>query len=95
MNKTTTKNLNFMGTKYLFAICVVVAAFGIWRFNQHCEISASENSTLEMNAEALASGENSVVNTGPGKYVKCEGGAGHRKLCMCENIHPCTESECK
>lgn len=48
-----------------------------------------------MNAEALASGENSVVNTGPGKYVKCEGGAGHRKLCMCENIHPCTESECK
>ena len=84
-----------MSKKHLFAFCRAIAAFGIWSFNQHCEISASEKCTLEKNAEALASGENSVVNTGPGKYVKCEGGAGHRKLCMCENIHPCTESEFK
>lgn len=84
-----------MSKKHLFAFCIAIAAFGIWSFNQHCEISASEKCTLEKNAEALASGENSVVNTGLGKYVKCEGGAGHRKLCMCENIHPCTESECK
>ena len=84
-----------MSKKHLFAFCIAIAAFGIWSFNQHCEISASEKCTLEKNAEALASGENSVVNTGTGKYVKCEGGAGHRKLCMCENIHPCTESECK
>lgn len=77
-------------TLFLAVICIGVAFVGL-----RCAGLASEKSVLEMNVEALSQGEGSIENTGPGKIVKCIGNSGHRKLCMCENKNPCTESDCQ
>ena len=82
--------------KKLFSVLAVVAIVTVAGYNVYNAKSEVKLSDLALaNVEALANGESSTGNTGPGKTVDCPGwGTGDGKMCMCTNSNPCTETPC-
>ena len=82
--------------KKLFGFLAVFAVAAVASYNVYNSKSEVKLSDLAMaNVEALARGEGSTGNTGPGKTYDCPGwGTGDGKMCMCTNSHPCTETPC-
>ena len=83
--------------KISFAILLiaVIATFAGYHIFQ--DQRAETMSDLMMaNVEALAIGENSPGDTGPGEIVDCAGwNTGPRKECMCRFKAPCTPTPCR
>ncbi|MFA4181805.1 NVEALA domain-containing protein [Xylanibacter rodentium] len=77
---------------FVVGFMIVVAAAGAYHTYLH-NSAAEDGDLLMANVEALADGDVSASNTGPGTPFKCNGG-GQGKWCLCTNSHPCTETPC-
>lgn len=76
----------------IFIAIIAIAGFNVYSLKKDQKLSG----LILTNIEALADPRESVVgNTGPGEIKKCVGHAGHKKYCLSENNHPCTESACE
>jgi hypothetical protein len=72
---------------------LAIAAVAAWNVSVNKQ-SKGLSGIMLTNIEALAQ-ESSTGNTGPGQVVDCGGwGTGSKKVCLCSNAHPCTESPC-
>ncbi|MDR1372734.1 MAG: NVEALA domain-containing protein [Dysgonamonadaceae bacterium] len=86
-----------MKTNNILKIFGLAAVLGVAGYNVNLALNADRNSdeVSLANNEALAHGENSPSNTGPGEVVDCAGwGTGSKKVCLSTNSNPCTETGC-
>jgi Tfp pilus assembly protein FimT len=84
--------------KIILGSLAVLAIAAVAAWNVSVNLNSQDNSELSdiqlANVEALAQ-ESTTGNTGPGQVVDCGGwGTGSKKVCLCSNSHPCTESPC-